>query len=102
MDVDSLKKYQKELIKYNKSILKTQQGYRSEKHNVSTEEINKIALSSNDDNTIQLIDSIGTYACGKNTNLVCKAEEIKCNNIIKQCKKRLTLIISQKFLTYRI
>ena len=31
-------------------ILKTQQRFRSEKHNVSTEEINKIALSSNGNN----------------------------------------------------
>ena len=29
-------------------MLKTQQRYKSERHNVFTEEINKIALSSND------------------------------------------------------
>ena len=92
----SFKKYHKELIKYDKPILKTQQGFRTEKHNISTEEFNKIALSSNDDKITQSIDSIETYAYGKNANLVCKAEEIKCNNIIKQYKKCLTLIISQK------
>ena len=42
-----LKTIIKEFIKNNKSILKTQ--FRSEKHNIFTEEINKIALSSNDD-----------------------------------------------------
>ena len=36
-------------MKNNKSILKTQEGLKSERHNVSTEEINNIALSSNDD-----------------------------------------------------
>ena len=30
-------------------MLKTQQRFKSEKHNVFTEEINKIALNSNDD-----------------------------------------------------
>ena len=37
--VDSLKKDQKEFIKNNKLILKTQQRFRSEKRNVFTEKI---------------------------------------------------------------
>ena len=40
IDVDSLKEDLKEFIKSNKLILKTQQWFRSEKHNVFTEEIN--------------------------------------------------------------
>ena len=52
-------------------------------HNVFTEEINKIALSCNDDKRMQPIDLIETYAYGINKNLVCKKEEIKCNNILK-------------------
>ena len=51
LDVDCLKK---ELIK-NKQILKTQKRFKSERHNVFTEEINKIDLSSNDDERIQSI-----------------------------------------------
>ena len=35
---------------------------------------------------MQSIDSIGTYEYRINKNLVCKKEEIKCNNIIKQYK----------------
>ena len=50
----------KEIVKKNKPILKTQQRFKSEKRNVFTEEINKIALSSNDDKIIQSIDSIET------------------------------------------
>ena len=50
----------KEIVKKNKPILKAQQRFKSEKHNVFTEEINKIALSSNDDKIIQSIDSIET------------------------------------------
>ena len=44
----SLKKYHKEFIKSNKLILKTKQRFKKERHNVFTEEINKIALSSDD------------------------------------------------------
>ena len=51
-----------------------------------TEEINKIALSSNDDKRMQSIDLIETYAYGMNKDVVCNKEEIKCNNIIKQYK----------------
>ena len=35
----------KQFIRNNKSILKTQQRFKSERHNVFIEEINKIALS---------------------------------------------------------
>ena len=57
--------------------------FKSEKHNVFTEEINKIALSSNDDKRMQSIDSLETYAYGTSNDLVSDKEEIKCNNIIK-------------------
>ena len=65
-------------------MIKIQQRFKSEKHNVFYEEINKIALSSNDDTKMQSIDSIETYAYGTNKDLVSEKEEIKCNNIIKQ------------------
>ena len=35
---------------------------------------------------MQSIDLIETYAYGMDKYLVCKKEEIKCNNIIKQYK----------------
>ena len=43
VNVDSLKEDQKEFIKDNKLILKSKQRFKSQKHNVFTEEINKIA-----------------------------------------------------------
>ena len=58
-------------MKNNKTILKWQQRFKSEKHNVSTEEIIKIVLISNDDKRIQSIDTI---------------EKIKFNNIISITK----------------
>ena len=40
----------------NKIILKSHQGFKSDYHNVNTEQINKIALSSNDDKRLQAFD----------------------------------------------
>ena len=48
----------------NKIILKSQQKFKSEKHDVYTEEANKIALSSNDDKRLQTFDKITTYPYG--------------------------------------
>ena len=45
-----------------------------------------IALISNNDKKIQSIDSVETYVHEINKGLVCKKEEIKCDNIIKKCK----------------
>ena len=66
--------------------MKTQQKFKIERYNVFTEEINKIALSSNDDKRMQSIDSIETYPYGTSKDLVSEKEVIKCNNIIKRYK----------------
>ena len=80
----------------NKSILKTQQGFKSERHNVFTTETDKIALRSKDDKRMHSIDSIKTYEYGRNKDLVSQKEEIKCSNVIKWYKKLLTLMMLQK------
>ena len=72
IDVDSLEIVHKEFITNNKLILKTQQRFRSENHNVFTEKINTIAWSSNDDKRIQSIDSTEIYEFGNSKNLICK------------------------------
>ena len=71
----------------NKLILKTQQRFKSERHNIFTEEINKIALSSNDDERMRSVDSIETYEYGTSKDLISKKEKNKLNNIIKLHKK---------------
>ena len=81
IDVDSIKQDQKEFVKNNKPILKSQQIFKSERYNVLIEEINKIALSSNDDKRMQSIYSIETYTYGTSKDLVSGKEEIKRNNI---------------------
>ena len=53
-----LQKTIKNFYKSNKLMLKTQQRFKSERHNVFIEDINKIDLSSNVDKIIQLIDSM--------------------------------------------
>ena len=78
--MESHKKGNKEFIKTNRLILKAEQRFRSEKHNVFTEEINKIALSLYDDKRMQSIDLIETYVY-----------ETKTVYLVK--KKRLNLTI---------
>ena len=51
------------------------------KHNVYTEEINKIALSSNNDKRLQTFDNITTYPYGTNLFKVCKTELLERLNI---------------------
>ena len=65
INVDSLKKDRKEFMKKDKLILQTQQRFKSERHNAFTEEVNKIALSSNDDKKMQLIDATETCTWSK-------------------------------------
>ena len=58
----------------DKIILKSQQRFKSDFHNVYTEQINKIALSSNDDKRLQTFDKITTYPYGTNAFKVCESE----------------------------
>ena len=48
----------------DKILLKSQQRYISKKHNAYTEDINKIALSNDDDKRIVLLDKITSYPYG--------------------------------------
>ena len=54
--MNSLRENLKEFIKNNKLISKLQQAFRSEKHNVFTEEVNKVALRDNYYKRIQSTD----------------------------------------------
>ena len=63
----------KDCLFTSKIILKLQQRFRSDYHNVYTEQINKIPLSSNDDKRLQTFDKITTYPYGANEFKVCKS-----------------------------
>ena len=58
----------------NKIILKSQQRFKSDHHNVYTEQINKITLSSNGDKRLQTFDKITTYPYGTNASKVCESK----------------------------
>ena len=72
----------------NEIILKSQQRFKSERHDVYTEEVNKIALSSNDDKRLQTFDRIISYPYGTSAGKVCKTELLSKVSI-----KRLVLMI---------
>ena len=63
----------------NKIILKSQQRFKSEGHNVYTEQINKITLSSNDDKRLQT-NRITSYPYGTSVGKVCKTELLEYAN----------------------
>ena len=65
----------------NQVILKSKQRFKSERDDVYTEEINKIALSSNDDKRLQTFDRITSYPYGASTGKVCKTELLSKVNI---------------------
>ena len=45
----------------DKIILKFQQRFKSDYHNINTEQINKVAIINNDDKRLQKFDKITTY-----------------------------------------
>ena len=58
----------------NNTILRSQLRFKSDLHNVYTEEVNKIALNSNDDKRLQTHNRITTYPYGTNAFKVCESE----------------------------
>ena len=62
-------------------ILKLQQRFKIDHHKVYTEEVDKIALSSDDDKRLQTFDGIETYPYGT-TNEMLRVFESK-ENVLK-------------------
>ena len=58
----------------NEIVLKSQQRFKSDHGKFYTEEVNKIALSSNDDKRLQTFDKITTYPYRTNAYKVCESE----------------------------
>ena len=55
----------KDCLFNNKTVYRSQERFKSYYHDVYTEEVNKIALSSNDDKRLQTPNKITTYPCGR-------------------------------------
>ena len=72
----------KDCLFSHKIILKSQQRFKSNHHNIYAEEINKIALSSNDDKRLQTSGRIKTYPYGTNAFKVCESEMLMVKRLI--------------------
>ena len=58
----------------NKAILKSQQRFKSNHHNVYTGQNNKISLSNNDGKRLETFDKITPYQYGTNAFKLCKSD----------------------------
>ena len=65
----------------NKTVYRSQERFKSYNHDVYTEEVNKIALSSNDDKRLQTFDRITTYPYGTNAFKVCESEMLMVKDL---------------------
>ena len=58
----------------DKLVLKSQQIFQSERHDVYTENVSKVALNNYDGKRLSTFDKITTYPYGTNVGKVCKTE----------------------------
>ena len=65
----------------NKTIIRSQLRLKSNHNNVYTEEVNKIALNSNDDKILQTFDKVKTQPYGTNAFKVCKSEMLMVKDL---------------------
>ena len=71
----------KDCLFNDKIMLKSQQRIKSDHHKLYTEEVNKIALSSNDAQRLEIFNVIETYPYGTNTFKVCESEMMAVKNL---------------------
>ena len=60
----------------DKTILQSHLRFKSDQHDVYTEEVNEIALSGNNDKRLETFDRVTTYPYGTNTLKVCENEKL--------------------------
>ena len=65
-----------------KNVFRPQKRFKSYNHDVYTEEVNKIVLSSNGDKRMQTFDRITTYPYGTNACKVCEIEMLSGKRFI--------------------
>ena len=64
----------KDCLLNNKNVYRSQQRFKSYNHDVYTEEVHKIALSTDDDKRLKTFDRITTYPHEANAFKVCESE----------------------------
>ena len=72
----------KDYLFNDKNVYRSQQRFKSYNHHVYTEEVNKIALSTNDDKRIKTFGKITTYPYGTNAFKVCESEMLNGKRFI--------------------
>ena len=93
----------KDCLLNNEIILKSQQRFKNEARNMYTEEINKTALSSNDDKIYENFDGIHTLAYGTSAFIVCKNEldhylKHKKNEIILKSQRSSQVVMISNYI----
>ena len=93
----------KDYLFNDKIILKSQQRFKSYLHKVYTEEVNKIALSSNDDKRLQTFDKVTTFPYVTNAIKVYESEMLrvfeakaKLKMLSKECENEIYVKEKQK------
>ena len=71
----------KDCLFNNAVILRSQQRFKSHHHEAYAEEVNKIALSSSDDKTLQIFDRVTAHPYGTNAFKVCESEMTKVKEL---------------------
>ena len=66
----------KDSLLNNETMSKSQLRFKSDHHNVYSEEVKKVALNSNDDKRLQTFDRVTTYSYGTNAFKVCESETL--------------------------
>ena len=74
--------YYKDCLFNDKTIIKSRLIFKIDPDYVYTEEVNKIALSSNDDKRIPTFDKVTTYPCRTNAFKVCESEMLSLRKYI--------------------
>ena len=70
-----------------KTIFKKQQRFKSYYHDMYTQEINKVALSSNDNNRLQIFDRVTTFPHWTTAFKVCEDEILNVHETKQTLKK---------------
>ena len=73
----------------NKIIMWSQLRFKSDHHNVYTEEINKIALNRSDNKRLQTFDGITTYRYDANAFKLCESEMMIKMKAFKICDREM-------------
>ena len=71
----------KDCLFNNKNVYISQETFKSYNHDIYTEEVNKIALSNNDDKRLQTFDGTITYSYGPNVFKICESEMLMVKDL---------------------